>query len=116
MLLRGSAPASSHRGTARVDGLGGLAGEPRARHNQRHLRRRAYRYLADPTARGAHAGVAGWLEVFLDATVTAASQVRLSAYQIGALLTQCEQQASGHGARQGVPASPRADSIGARRR
>ncbi len=74
----------------------------------------AYRYQADATTSDAHVGVAGWLEVFLDATVTAAAQAHLFADQIGAVRTRWEQQISDHRARQGVRASPRADSVSAR--
>lgn len=69
-----------------------------------------YRYEAHPTAAEAHAGVALWLNVFLDATSTAAGQARLFADQIGALRAQWEQQVSDHRARHGVRATPRADS------
>lgn len=73
-----------------------------------------YRHEADPTAAEAHAGVAAWLNVFLEATATAAAQAHLFAEQIGDLRTQWEQQVTAHRLRQGVRATPRADSASSR--
>lgn len=74
----------------------------------------AYRYESPPSTDQAYAAVAAWLEVFLRATDVAAQQARTLTEQIASLKAEWEYQVTDYRKRQGVRATPRADSATSR--
>ncbi len=74
----------------------------------------AYRYLGDPDAPGAAAGVAAWLTTFLDAVLIAAEQATKLAEEVETLRTDWLDSIARHRAAVAKRPTPRANSATAR--
>lgn len=74
----------------------------------------AYRYVRPGDSSAAQVGISHWIATFLDAAELAADQVTRFARELDELRNEWATRLSGHRARLGIRAAPRADSATAR--